>query len=213
VKFEWDAKKSTGNLKKHGVSFERAQYAFADPHRIIEMDKTHSQNEPRFFCYGEVDGGYSRSVLPPETETSAFLVPPIGEKEKNAMNKKPEFTKEGYQKDLKDIGGEPLPRTSARRVSKKEVDELGISSPDKVLQALRSKPARGTPSRTENTLPARKVLRLNQRDFAKLIGTSPAAVRNWEQGRTRIPPMAKKLMHVVQRHPDVPSELTEVDSR
>jgi uncharacterized protein len=38
------------------VSFDRAQYAFADPHRIIEMDRTHSQKEPRFFCYGEVDG-------------------------------------------------------------------------------------------------------------------------------------------------------------
>jgi DNA-binding transcriptional regulator YiaG len=54
---------------------------------------------------------------------------------------------------------------------------------------------------------------LNQRDFARLIGTSPAAIRNWEQGRTRIPRMAKKLMHVVERHPDVLSELTEVDSQ
>ena len=70
------------------------------------------------------------------------------------MSKKPEFTKEGYQKDLKDIGGEPLPGTNARRLSKKEVDELGIPSPDEVLQALRSKPARGTPSRTENALDA-----------------------------------------------------------
>ena len=130
------------------------------------------------------------------------------------MSKKPEFTKEGYQKDLKDIGGEPLPGTNVRRLSKEEEEEeLGIPSPDEVLQALRSKPARGTPSRTENALPARKVLRLNQRDFARLIGTSPAAVRNWEQGRTRIPRMAKKLMHVVQRHPDVLSELTEMDSQ
>jgi uncharacterized DUF497 family protein len=56
VKFEWDSKKSRDNLQKHGVTFDRAQYAFADPHRIIEMDTTHSQDEPRFFCYGEVDG-------------------------------------------------------------------------------------------------------------------------------------------------------------
>lgn len=128
------------------------------------------------------------------------------------MSKKPEFTKEGYQKGLKEIGGEPLPSPKARRLSKTAEKQLGIPSPDEVLKKLRSKPARGTPSRTENALPARRALRLNQRDFARLIGTSPAAIRNWEQGRTRIPRMAKKLMNVVQRHPDVLSELTEVDS-
>jgi hypothetical protein len=82
------------------------------------------------------------------------------------MSKKPEFTKIG---------------SKARRPSMKAVDELGIPSPDEVLQALRSKPARGTPSRTENALPARKVLRLNQRGFARSIGTSPAAIRNWNK--------------------------------
>jgi DNA-binding transcriptional regulator YiaG len=128
------------------------------------------------------------------------------------MSKKTEFTKEGYQKDLKDIGGDPLPGELARRLSKEDEESFGIPSPDEVLQALRSKPERGTPSRTKNALPVRKALRLNQRDFAKLIGTSPAAVRNWEQGRTRIPRMAKKLMYVVERHPNVLSELVEEDS-
>ncbi len=56
VKFEWDAAKERENMKKHGVCFEKAQHAFADPGRVIEMDTNHSQEEPRYFCYGEVDG-------------------------------------------------------------------------------------------------------------------------------------------------------------
>ena len=35
----------------------RAQYAFADPQRVIAKDEIHSQTEDRFYCFGEVDGG------------------------------------------------------------------------------------------------------------------------------------------------------------
>ena len=55
--FEWDEKKSSENRKKHNVSFEDAQYAFADPHRIIAEDVKHSQEEKRYYCFGEVGGG------------------------------------------------------------------------------------------------------------------------------------------------------------
>lgn len=48
--------KDAENQKKHGVSFSRAQYAFADPQRVIAKDETHSQTEERFYCFGEVDG-------------------------------------------------------------------------------------------------------------------------------------------------------------
>lgn len=33
--FEWDVGKDTDNLAKHGVPFALAQYAFADPRRVI----------------------------------------------------------------------------------------------------------------------------------------------------------------------------------
>ena len=35
VKFEWDEKKNKENIAKHGLPFEVAQYAFADPNRVI----------------------------------------------------------------------------------------------------------------------------------------------------------------------------------
>ncbi len=39
------------------MSFSRAQYALADPQRVIAKDETHSQTEESFYCFGEVDGG------------------------------------------------------------------------------------------------------------------------------------------------------------
>lgn len=57
TKFEWDAEKDSLNQEKHGISFSVAQYAFADPFRIIAKDESHSQSEERFYCFGEVNGG------------------------------------------------------------------------------------------------------------------------------------------------------------
>ncbi|MBS0149615.1 MAG: BrnT family toxin [Nitrospira sp.] len=41
----------------YGVSFERAQLAFADPRRVIVEDLSHSSSETRHYCFGWVDGG------------------------------------------------------------------------------------------------------------------------------------------------------------
>ena len=57
TRFDWDSDKDAENQQKHGVSFSRAQYAFADSQRVIARDVTHSQTEERFYCFGEVDGG------------------------------------------------------------------------------------------------------------------------------------------------------------
>jgi uncharacterized DUF497 family protein len=37
------------------VPFELAQYAFADPHRIIAVDTKHSDAEKRYYCFGLVE--------------------------------------------------------------------------------------------------------------------------------------------------------------
>jgi len=55
--FEWDESKNATNLKKHGVSFETAQYAFIDTKRIIAKDLTHTKVEKRNYCFGKVKGG------------------------------------------------------------------------------------------------------------------------------------------------------------
>ena len=55
--FEWDSAKDAANQRKHGVPFSIAQFAFADPRRVIASDRSHSEKEERFFCFGEVEGG------------------------------------------------------------------------------------------------------------------------------------------------------------
>ncbi len=55
--FEWDQTKNKNNQKKHKISFEEAQYAFADSKRIIFADTKHSKNEKRFFCIAKISTG------------------------------------------------------------------------------------------------------------------------------------------------------------
>ena len=55
--FEWDEKKNRQNQTKHGVSFEVAQYAFADQRRVIAEDLSHSTTEKRYYCFGKVGEG------------------------------------------------------------------------------------------------------------------------------------------------------------
>ncbi len=54
---EWDENKNQENVKKHGVDFQIAQYAFLDPKRIIAEDASHSEKEKRYYCFGKVKGG------------------------------------------------------------------------------------------------------------------------------------------------------------
>ncbi len=57
MEFEWSETKNRINIEKHGVSFYDAQYAFADPKRLILEDVAHSVEENRFFCIGKtIDG-------------------------------------------------------------------------------------------------------------------------------------------------------------
>ncbi len=57
TRFEWDAKKDQENQDKHGVAFGVAQFAFADPNRVIAEDLSHSSNETRHYCFGRVEDG------------------------------------------------------------------------------------------------------------------------------------------------------------
>ena len=57
ARFEWDSKRNQENQKRHGVSFAKAQFAFADPKRVIAEDLSHSSGEKRYYCFGWVEGG------------------------------------------------------------------------------------------------------------------------------------------------------------
>ena len=57
TRFEWDERKDVENQAKHGIPFAVAQYAFADPKRVIALDAAHSGKERRYFCFGRVADG------------------------------------------------------------------------------------------------------------------------------------------------------------
>jgi len=57
ARFDWDSDKDLENQKKHGVSFAEAQFAFADPRRVIAEDLSHSEEENRYYCFGQVSRG------------------------------------------------------------------------------------------------------------------------------------------------------------
>jgi uncharacterized DUF497 family protein len=50
--FEWDGRKAVTNLARHGVSFDEAITAFADPLGRLEDDDRHSVSEPRLVLLG-----------------------------------------------------------------------------------------------------------------------------------------------------------------
>lgn len=69
ARFQWDEEKNRENIKKHGVSFYLAQYAFADPKRLIFEDLKHSQDEKRYYCVGKVEEGILTVRFTHRTET------------------------------------------------------------------------------------------------------------------------------------------------
>jgi hypothetical protein len=57
ARFDWDPVKDQENREKHGVAFAMAQFAFADPRRVIAEDLSHSSSEKRYYCFGRVGDG------------------------------------------------------------------------------------------------------------------------------------------------------------
>ena len=55
MEFEWDEVKNQRNIRKHGVSFETAALAFADPLHVSLQDRIEN-GEERWQTIGAVEG-------------------------------------------------------------------------------------------------------------------------------------------------------------
>lgn len=55
--FEWHDRKAEANVRKHGISFEEAASAFADPFSLTIPDPDHSRAEDRFVLLGQTTSG------------------------------------------------------------------------------------------------------------------------------------------------------------
>jgi uncharacterized protein len=56
VRFEWDATKAMGNLRKHGVSFDEASTVFDGQLAAVFPDEDHSLGEAREIIVGHSVG-------------------------------------------------------------------------------------------------------------------------------------------------------------
>lgn len=50
MQFEWDERKAKANLSKHGVSFETAAKALADPERMERYQRVRGEDRWFVFC-------------------------------------------------------------------------------------------------------------------------------------------------------------------
>jgi uncharacterized protein len=57
MQFDWDPEKASGNLAKHGISFETATQVFNDPLFLTFADLDHSFQERRFIIMGALADG------------------------------------------------------------------------------------------------------------------------------------------------------------
>lgn len=73
--FEWDARKAAENRRKHGVSFEDAVTAFADPLAVTVTDPDHSSAaERRYILVGRSARGRLMVVSHAERGTAIRLI-------------------------------------------------------------------------------------------------------------------------------------------
>ena len=52
LRFEWEPRKASANLKKHGITFEEAKSVFYDESAKLISDPDHSEDEDRFILLG-----------------------------------------------------------------------------------------------------------------------------------------------------------------
>jgi uncharacterized DUF497 family protein len=72
--FEWDPEKAESNLKKHGVSFEEATTAFADPLHVVIADPRHSRGEERYVLFGHSEAARLLAVMHTERQDKTRLI-------------------------------------------------------------------------------------------------------------------------------------------
>lgn len=65
-----------------------------------------------------------------------------------------------------------------------------------------AQPSRVTYFPEPNVTEIRKKYKLNQEEFASMLGISVATLRNWEQGRRKPHGPAKVLLKIAEKRPD-----------
>lgn len=73
-RFDWDLVKASRNRRHHGISFEEAATAFADPLSQTVPDPSHSEREDRFVLIGTTRRGVLVVVVHTEQANTVRLI-------------------------------------------------------------------------------------------------------------------------------------------
>lgn len=94
-------------------------------------------------------------------------------------------------------------------MKKEDFNELIASIKEAVAISKGEKKA-ASEEEIPNPKKIREKLNLSQSEFAEFVGVRVATLKNWEQGRRKIPTTALTLLKIADKHPDIILELAEV---
>jgi uncharacterized DUF497 family protein len=105
MRIDWDERKNRLNQRKHGVSFELASLVFADPDRLIVLDRVDETGEQRWHAIGRI----SHQLL---SQSAILLVVHV------------------YREDL--YGEEVIRIISARAAQKRDIGRYATQEVDEI---------------------------------------------------------------------------------
>ena len=72
--YEWDKRKESANIRRHGVSFHEASTVFIDPLSMTFFDPDHSEEENRFITLGIATTGRLLFVSHTDREAGTRII-------------------------------------------------------------------------------------------------------------------------------------------
>lgn len=185
-KFEWDGSKAAANFIKHGVTFETAQDAFADPFAIERRDDRSDYCEERWVTIGMAQDRRLSVAYTMRQEQIRIISARAKSRSKGEpiMSKTAETQKHDWS------------RLDA--MSDAERHAAALSDPDN--QPLTAEDFKRM-KRTPQARIIRRALGLSQEEFAARFHIPLGTLRDWEQGRKEPDTAARAYLRVIGRNP------------
>lgn len=186
--FDRGDEKAASNLRKHGVSFERATLAFNDPFGLVLEDDRIGYDEARFILIGVVRDRMLTVVYTEKGEPSGSF----------QHERRSRGSGGGIMNNRK--ASDPIfDWNKLDAMSEAEKHRAALADPD-------NPPLTEDDMRRMKRVPRAKVIRralgLSQEEFSARFRIPLGTLRDWEQGRTEPDQAARAYLTVIARAPD-----------
>ena len=187
--FEWRDAKAAENLRDHGIAFEKAVKAFADPFAVEWIDEREA--------YGESCNSYVGSS---NAVSGSGLFQPGGRSEMSKTDTIARMRRDGTVVEVLSDGTErPFAEAPMRPMTEAQIAAAAAADPD-------ARPMTEDEFRRARKVPRAKTLRralgLTQEEFAGRYHIPIGTLRDWEQGRSEPDQPARAYLTVIARDPE-----------